>query len=243
MRTRFLIPLVILVVVLVAGCRAGNTVVNTTPADQSGITVSGHGEVQAPPDTATVDVGVQVTAANVGDARDRAATSADAVVTSLKNNGVDAKDIKTIDLSIQPQYQYGTNSVPKLIGYTVTNTVEAKIRKLETVSKAVDDAVTAGGNDARLSGLTFTVENKDQLIQQARQAAMNDARTKADQLAKLGGVSLGKPITISENQSTPPIPFAAPADAKTAQGGVPSTPIQPGTSTLTVDLQVRWALQ
>ena len=242
MRTWLVVLLAITALSLFAGCEAGSTVVNTTPADQSGITVSGHGEVQAPADTATLDVGIQVTAANVGDARDRAARSADAVVSSIKKNGVDDKDIRTIGLSIQPQYQYSKDNEPRITGYVVTNTVEAKVRKLDNLSKLVDDAVTAGGNDARLQGIRFSVEDRDKVLQQAREAAMNDAKAKAGQLARLGGVSLDKPLTITETESTPPSVLTADAAAKSIQAA-PSTPIQPGTSAITVDVQVRWSIK
>jgi uncharacterized protein len=243
MRYWFVLALAVPSLLLVSACGAGSTVVNTTPADQSGITVSGHGEVQAPADTATIDVGVQVTAANVGDARDRAAKSADAVISSIKKNGVDDADIKTIGLSIQPQYQYTKDNEPRITGYVVSNTVEAKIRKLDNLSKLVDDAVSSGGNDARFQGIRFSVEDRDKVIQQAREAAMNDAKAKADQLAKLGGLSLDKPITINETQSTPPTAFALATADKLAAGAAPSTPIQPGTSAITVDLQVRWSVK
>ncbi len=243
MRTWLVALLAITSVLLLAACEAGNTVVNTTPAEQSGITVSGHGEVQAPADTATLDVGVQVTAANVGDARDRAAKSADAVISSIKKNGVDDKDIRTVGLSIQPQYQYVKDNEPKITGYMVTNTVEAKIRKLNNLSKLVDDAVAAGGNDARLQGIRFSVEDRDKVLQQAREAAMNDAKAKAGQLAKLGGVSLDKPVAITETQSTPPNVLAADLASKAAPATGVATPIQPGTSAITVDVQVRWSLK
>ena len=243
MRTWLVALFAIPALLLFTACKAGNTTVNATPPDQSGISVSGRGEVQAPADTATIDVGVQVTAASVGDARDRAAKAADAVVSSIKKNGVADPDIKTVGLSIQPQYQYTKDNEPKITGYMVTNTVEAKIRKLDNLSKLVDDAVSAGGNDARFQGIRFSVEDRDKVIQQAREAAMKDAKAKADQLAKLGGVTLDKPLTISESQSTPPTIQAAAADAKLAVGAAPSTPIQPGTSSIIVEVQVRWSLK
>ena len=161
--------------ILFGACQ-GDTTVNSQPADQSGITVTGHGEVEAPSDTAFLDIGIQVTAANVADARDQAAKAADAVISAIKKNSVDEKDIKTIGLSIQPQYQYSNDKEPKITGYTVSNTVEARIRKLENVSKIVDDGTAAGGDTTRLNSIRFAIDDDSKLLSQAREAAMNPRR-------------------------------------------------------------------
>ncbi|MBA4181552.1 MAG: hypothetical protein C0506_13260 [Anaerolinea sp.] len=240
-RKLLLLPAILAGTLFATACTDGTTV-NTAPADVSGITVTGRGEVEAPSDTGFFDVGVQVTAATVEDARNRAAASADAVIKSLKSNGIDQKDIKTTNLSIQPQYDYKNGSEPKITGYIVTNTVEAKVRKLENFSKIIDDAVKAGGNDARLQGIRFGIEDNEKLIEQAREAAMKDAKKKADQLAKLGGVSLGDPAAINETQTTEPPPKFARAVPATGLADA-ATPIEPGTGAVIVQISVRWALK
>lgn len=240
-RKLLLLPALLAATLLLTGCE-GSTTVNTAPTDLSGIAVSGLGEVEAPSDTGYFDVGVQVTATTVEAARDRAAASADAVIKSLKTNGIDQKDIKTTNFSIQPQYDYKNNSEPKITGYMVTNTVEAKVRKLDNFSKIIDDAVKAGGNDARLQGIRFGIEDNEKLVDQAREAAMKDAKKKAEQLAKLGGVDLGDPIQISETQSTALPPEMA-RDSKAIGAAEVATPIEPGTGKVTVHVSVRWALK
>lgn len=224
-------------------CKGDSTTVNTPSAsDTTGITVSGHGEVQAVPDTAFLNIGVQSTAANVADARERAAKAADAVISSLKKNGVADKDIQTTGLSIQPQYDYKNPGEPRITGYVVSNTVTARVRKLDTLSTIIDDGVAAGGDDVRLQGISFKVEDNAKVLEQAREAAMKDAKSKADQLAKLGGVKLGAPQAITETQSTPPQPLAADSMRAQAAAGGTATPIQPGTNSITVDVQVRWGI-
>ena len=215
----------------------------TTGGDAAGVLVTGHGEVETPPDTGFFDVGVQVTATSVADARDRAATSATAVISSLKGNGIDARDIKTTGLSIQPQYDYGKNgNEPRITGYMVTNTVHATVRNLDSFTKVIDDAVAAGGDDVRVQGIRFGVDDMDKAKEQAREKAMNDAQTKAEQLAKLGGVTLGKPIAISEVQQQYQ-PYAPAADMYANRSAAQATPIETGTNTIAVDVTVRWALQ
>lgn len=224
---------------VLAGC-GDKTTVNNQPTETSGVTVSGHGEVDVPPDIGFVTVGVQSTAPTVAAARDAAAEAADALVSSLKKNGIAEKDIQTTGLYIQPNYDYA-RSTPQLTGYTVTNTVTAKVRKIDTMSKVVDDAVAAGGDSVRLQGVSFGVEDSDKAKQDAREKAMADAKAKAEALAKLGGVSLGKPVTIAETQASSSV-ASADKDGDFAAGNV-STPIQTGTNKVSVDIAVRWAIE
>lgn len=229
-----------LAVLALSAC-GGKTTVNNQPAETSGITVSGHGEVDVPPDIGFVTVGVQSTASTVADAREAAAQSADALVSSLKKNGVAEKDIQTTGLYIQPNYDY-SKSTPRLTGYTVTNTVTAKVRKIDSMSKVVDDAVTAGGDSARLQGISFGVEDSDKAKQDAREKAMANAKAKAEALAKLGEVTLGKPVTIAETQGSTTVP-SVDKGAGDYQSGGSSTPIQAGTNKVSVDVTVRWAIE
>ena len=228
-----------------AGCgdTSGDTIIQPS-TEAPGIAVSGKGEVQAPPDTGFFDVGVSVTATTVADARDRAAKAADAVIGSVKKNGVDNKDIKTTQFRIDPMYDYGKNGgTPRITGYTVTNTVEVKVRKLDNFSKIVDDAVAAGGDQVRIQGIRFDIEDSAKLLEQAREAAMKDAKEKADQLARLGGVKLGTPLAISEQQSSSPPPILS-RDAKgIAASEVAPTPIEAGTGSVVVNVEVRWGIE
>jgi len=228
--------------VALAGCEGNTTVTVPSNTDTTGVSVSGHGEVQAPPDTGYIDVGVQVTKPTVAEARNDAATSANAVIAAIKKDGVADKDIQTTDLSIQPQMDYSkSNAAPTVTGYTVTNTVTVKIRKLDDFNTIFDDAAAAGGDTARIQNVRFGIENNQPLLQQARTAAMNDAKSKADALAKAGGVSLGKVVSITESQSSPPPPVFANAAAAPATG-LSQTPIQTGTNSVIVDVQVRYAV-
>ncbi|MFN8508813.1 MAG: SIMPL domain-containing protein [Dehalococcoidia bacterium] len=228
-----------------AGCSGDDVTIESGGgnAETAGVTVAGHGEAHVQPDTGYFDVGVQVTAATVEAARERAAQLATTVIASVKQNGVDAKDVQTSNLSIQPRYDYSkTGSPPTITGYVVTNTITVTVRKLDGFSKLIDDAVKAGGNDARLQSVRFGVEDTAKAAEQARQAAMADAKSKAEQLAKLGGVTLGKPRSITETQgATPVYPASRSAGAPAADSGT-STPIETGTSKVTVDVTVRWAI-
>ena len=177
-------------------------------------------------------------------ARDRAATSLDAIVKTLKTNGVAEKDIQTQQLNIQPQYDYN-NGNQHLRGFQVTNTLSVTMRDINKTSQIVDDAVHAGGNETTIQGLAFTIDNPDDLKKQAREKAVADAKSKANTLAQSAGVSIGDAINISESSNTP-VFFDARAGLaadNAAPQTAPSTPIQPGELDVTVDVSVTWSIK
>ncbi len=237
----FLVSLVAVPFLGAVACNDKTEVIVPSAEQQTGISVSGRGEVQATPDTGFFSVGVEVTATTVGDARENAAKAADAVINAVKKNGVDDKDIKTTQFSINPRYDYRNGNQPKITGYAVTNMLQVKVRKLDDFSKVIDAAVKAGGNDTRVQSIWFDIEDTTKLLEQAREAAMKDAKAKAEQLAKLGGVVLGRPMMITEITATnPPVLYA-----EKAAGGVATdtaTPIQPGTGTVVVQVSVTWSI-
>lgn len=239
---RFIVTLSLLATALAfAGCTKGDSImVNASGDDVTGITVSGTGEVSAPTDTGYLSLGVQVDAATVAEAREQAARAAEAVIASLTSNGLEKRDIQTTQLAIYPRYDSrpAANGEPRITGYTVTNILEIKVRRLDSFSKVVDDAVAAGGDAARVNGIRFGIEDTEALAKQARELAVKDARAKAEQLAAATGVRLGEPLAISEVQSpAPPIVYA---EARTTAQG--ATPIEPGSGMVAVQVTVRWAI-
>ncbi len=226
-------------------CTRNDSTTVSAGNETTGIAVSGHGEATGTPDTAFFNVAVQVNRKTVAEARDDAAKSADAVISSIKQNGIDAKDIQTTGLNIQPEYVYPPNGgTPTVNGYVVYNNVSVKVRKLEQLSKVIDDAVAAGGDDSRLEGIRFDIEDRQKLEAQAREAAMKDARQKGEQLATLGGVKLGETEAITEIVVSDGtfFPLSAAAFARAPATGGGPTPIEAGTGKITIDVTVRWAI-
>ena len=209
--------------VLLAACgtAAGSTpqeiTVNTSEEATSGISVSGMGEVTGTPDTVEVGLGVSVLGETVDEAATTAAEKAQALIDSLTSNGVAEEDITTTDYSIYPEYDYSSNE-ERLIGYRVSNTVKAKIRDLDSTGAVLDAATVAGGDDVVVNGLSFSIEDNDELVAAAREAAWNDAMTKANQLAELSGQTLGEATTITETVSMPPVPIPYAAEAAVRPG-------------------------
>jgi hypothetical protein len=202
-----------------------------------GITVSGVGEAYAAPDMVEVHVGVSVLANTVGDATRTGAERANAVSSALTASGVATEDLTTTEYSIRPEYDYsGTNQ--RLLGYRVSNTIRAKLRDITSTGRLLDSIASAGGDDTRVNGLSFGVADETSLLGRARQAAWNDAKSKAEQLATLSGHTLGKATTITEMVQGPEWPMPRMLAADMAMSERASTPIQPGTSSVTVTLQV-----
>jgi len=229
----------LLLALLSAACEGDKVTVATQQAQSLGISVSGEGKVSGAPDIAVLTLGVSALAPSVKDARDQAASAMKGVVDSIKGNGVDGKDIQSSQFSIYPEYDY-RGDTQELRGYRVTNIVTAKLRNIDNTSKIIDDAVAAGGDLTQVQGIDFTIDDPSKLQDEARAEAVKDAQTKAERLADLAGVNLGKPISISESGAPSPVP-----SREALLGGAASdvSPIEPGEMEVTLDVQVLYAIE
>jgi uncharacterized protein YggE len=209
---------------------------------QRTVSVSGTGQVSATPDTAVVTVGVETQAPEASQAMSENNQKMSAVVSALEDAGVAAKDIQTQVIQLQPEYKQPspgatTPVTPTLVGYIATNLVQVRTQELDTLGELLDAAVQAGAN--RVQSISFEVSDSAALLDQAREAAWMDAQHKASQLAELAGAELGEVITITES-SQPPVPIVERAVSPAGAGGVP---IEPGTQTTQVNIQVTWQLK
>ncbi len=207
-----------------------------------GITVAGAGEANAAPDMVEIDVGVSVLADTVEDASRTAAERAEAVSSALTAGGVLAEDLATTEYSIRSEYDY-SSSKQRLLGYRVSNTVRAKVRDVASTGPLLDSIASAGGDETRVNGLSFGVADETSLLATAREAAWNDARAKAEQLAALSGHTLGKATAITETIEGPVLPMPRMMAADMAMSERTSTPIEPGSSTVTVTLRVEFGFR
>lgn len=212
----------------IAGCDSAAPV----SANPRQVTVVGSGEVQGVPDTLTADVAVESVAPDVTAAMNRSSERQRAVIDALQSRGVDAKDIRTTAVGLQPQY--GENSV--ITGYRASNAISVTIRRIDGASGDLAAIVTAGGNEARINSVSFSIADDSTLVNDARARAFNDARTRAQQYAELSGLSLGPVISISEvaDGGSQPVPQRAPMAA--------DVPLQPGQQTVGFSVTVVWEL-
>jgi len=229
-----------LVLAGLVGCTSGTDSPIYTSNQQEGIWVNGHGEVNAAPDIAILQLGISAQRASVADAQAEAATSMDRVMSALKSNGVADKDIQTQYFSIQQVTRWDQDKQEEIvIGYRVSNMVAAKIREIDKTGSIIDAVAEAGGDFTRIDGISFSIDDPSEYRIEARDEAMVDAKTKAEQLANSSGVRLGKPTYISESISYPV--YAQPP--RVAEGAVaPTTPISPGEMMVSIDIQVVYAI-
>lgn len=203
------------------------------------ISVSGEGLIEAKPDTATVNLGVQREAATTQAAMDAQARAMQGVIDALKAAGVKTEDIKTTQFSVQPIYAYPENRSPQLTGYRVTNMVTFSTRDLTGIGAMIDKAVAAGAND--VNGITFSIKDVEPLKAQAIEAAVKDARAKADAAAKAAGVRIKSVKTITIDGSFNPPVYSMEYRADMMKGAA-VTPIEAGTNTVRVTVSVLFGI-
>lgn len=212
----------------------GTTIV--VSQQNTGIWVSGQGRMSVAPDVSLIYLGVEVEAATVEEAQAEAAEAMTDVINSLTQNGVDEADIQTQNYSIYTVYDWNDDG-RKLVGYRVTNTVEAKIKTISETGEIIDDAVKAGGNYIRVNSVAFTVDDYTQYYSQVRELAVEDAKNKAEELAELNGVTLGKVTYITEGSFSAPLKYDN-ALRDIEELGASTTPISPGELEIYLSVQI-----
>ena len=207
---------------------------------QSGIWVTGVGQMTAAPDIATINGGVEAVAKTVSEARGMAAEAMDALMKALTARGIEERDIQTTRFSIYPEYQYDRDKDrSELVGYRVNNQISVTIRNLDQVGMVIDDMVEAGGDLARFNGIHFGLDDSKPLEVEARKLAVEDMTAKAMQLADNAGVSLGDLVFISESVGASPRvdDFLEYATFEAEQSSAVDTPISGGELSVTITVQ------
>lgn len=201
------------------------------------ISVTGEATVQVAPDQAQIDGGVATDAKTAREASDANNAAMGKVLLALKSAGVDEKDYQTSRLSLQPQYAPNRSGPSPIVGYRAANRVTIRVRDVTKVASMIDVLVGAGAND--IGGINFMVSQASKLLDDAREQAIADARRKAQIYAKAAGVSLGEPLSITEEGSGTPM-----FRAKVAGGMAASAaPVAQGEETLSVTVHVSWTIK
>lgn len=201
------------------------------------ISVTGEATVSVAPDQAQVDGGVTSEAKTAREASDANNSAMGKVLLALKGAGIDEKDYQTSRLSLQPQSTPNrTGGAPAIVSYRASNRVTVRLRDVTKVASVIDALVGAGANE--IGGINFVVSQASKLLDEAREQAISDARRKATIYAKAAGVELGAPLSISEEGAPGPVPYR-----KMSAGVAASAPVAPGEETLSVTVNVSWAIK
>lgn len=215
-----------------------------------GIRVSGTGTVSVEPDVAILQVGVEVFAGKVSTARSEASKAMDSVVSVLTNEGIEEKDIQTTRFSIYPRYDYEEVTIngkrigtQVLTGYTVNNTVKAKIYEIDKVGQIIDKSADAGGDYVRINGVDFTVDDPSPYQTEIRKMAVEDAVEKAQEYALLTNVELGPVIELNEmNSGSMHSPYEADYGMR-MMASAPTTSISTGQLEISLSVNTLFAIK
>lgn len=221
------------------------------------VTVEGEGKVDARSNVTSFTASVVTSASDAKEAEQKNSRKVAALVSFLKQNGIEEKDIKTQNFSIYPQYQYFdtppcileptsegiTKPCPpyqpsRIWGYEVRNSVEVKVRDLAKVSELLRGVITAGASE--VYGPSFSIEQSDALKTEARRKAIENARQKAQTLARDLNVRFGRVVDFHETSGDFPIYARA---FEGGGGGAPLPPIEPGSEEVRISVSITYELK
>lgn len=200
------------------------------------ISVTGEATISAAPDLAQIDGGVTNEAKTAREASEANNKAMGLVLLALKSAGIPEKDYQTSQLSLQPQYAPNKTGPSPITGFRASNRVTVMVRDVAKVGSVIDTLVTNGAND--IGGISFMVAQPSKLLDEARPKAIADARRKADIYAQAAGVTLGAPLSISEESSPSPVTYR-----KMSAGLASPAPVAPGEETLRIAISVSYEIK
>ena len=218
-----------------------------TAADESDpkttlVTVSAHAEARRPPDIAVLSTGVVSLAPDANGAIRGNAEKMSGVVAAIRAAGIADKDVQTTGVSLNPDYQYLANRAPRIKGYYASNTVNVTVRNIGRLGGILDALVATGAN--QINGPTFNIDDKDAVLDEARETALAKARARAEGYAKRLGLRVRRVISIDETSGRgAPMPgYARGGAVEQAATTNASAPISPGENVLSLSLDVVYEL-
>jgi uncharacterized protein YggE len=201
------------------------------------VSVSATGSVVAVPDTAYITAGVLTEGDTAREALGRNNATTAKLIDGLKAAGIAAKDIQTSQLNVSPRYTQAKEGRPATVsGYTVSNQVRVTVRDVKRLGEILDQAITLGAN--QMHGITFEVSTAEQLKDDARKLAMQNARRRADLYATAAGAQLGPVLRISEDVTDAGRPML-----QKSRVALSAVRVEAGTQTLEVEVHVTYALK
>ena len=173
------------------------------------------------PDRATLAIGVQTKAATAAQASADNAHKQRAVIDALKSLGISDQQISTVEYSVYPESAPTTadERTPRIIGYTVSNTVRVDVQHVDRLGAVIDAALGHGAN--AINSLDFSSSNEDEARRAALALAVQHARGDAEAMARGAGGRLGELVDLTSQAGARPIQFAQ----RMAIGAAASTPI------------------
>lgn len=205
------------------------------------ITVVGEGVVSVEPNVARTNIGVEVVRPSVEEAAGENSRIVDALLTTLKELGIDEKDIQTGSFNVFAERYFGGPQNEEEVQYRVSNSVTVIIRDLDKVGEVLDASIKAGANN--IYGVEFLLEDATAARSEARKLAVESAKANAEELAALTGVKVGRILSISEVIGSGGGFYGNSISAfQLGLGGSGAPPVQPGQLRITMQLQITYEL-
>ena len=229
---------------LALGAAAMPTHAQTLPAavstDGTLLSVSAQAETTRVPDIAHLSTGVVTHAADANAAMRANAAQMTRVVDAIRKAGIAERDIQTSGVNLYPQYRHTENQPPTITGYQASNTVNITVRDIDKLGPIMDALVASGAN--QVNGPSFDIDDKDGALDEARKAAIEKARARAEMYAGTLGMRVRRIVSISEGGSFgPPVPMPMMAMARMEKAQA-DTSISPGENTVSANLDVVFEL-
>jgi uncharacterized protein len=200
------------------------------------ITVTGHGTVKVTPDVADLWLGVQATAKTGDEVMATIETKSQSLVNALKELGIAAEDIQTSGLSLYPNYGQNGRTIT---GYSASVDVSVRARQIDRIGGILDEVQGLVGDELTIGGISFSYEDPEAVLEQARVAALENARARAEQYAAAAGAEVGEIVKIVESPVPGAIPYAMELERVAADSEVA---IEPGSQELSVDVSVMFEM-
>lgn len=206
----------------------------TTTAKGSSFDVTGDAETNVSPDEATVSLGVNIVETTVKAAQDKANMITTAILSEMDSLGIEKEDVKTENYSLFPNYDFSDNR-QRVVGYSVNTSVVVKVRDFDKLNQVIDAATAVGANQVGNISFDLSADKRLEVEEGLRAEAVEEAKTKAESLAKAAGIRLGRVVNVTEQQDAPKAflrsqeVMLAPADSG---GAAAPTQVEPGTSTI-----------
>lgn len=208
------------------------------------VTVTATATAERPPDQALLSLAVESTGRTAQTASQANAEKMEALVSALRRAGIPGDRIRTTSYQLHPEYatpRPGSDHEPEITGYRAMNMVQVEIDQIDRVGAVIDAAIGTGAN--RIAGLHFRLRDPEPARRDALRNAALAARAQAEALASAAGQRLGPLLALSTGPITPPPrPFLA-AEARALAVDVASTPIEPGTLTVTATVTAVYQLE
>ena len=238
----FILTFIAILAMLLSACASTALAQSGSETDQAEtrtISVNGSGTVSIIPDLATISIGVHTEGKDAAEAVSGNNTQTEKVMTALTDFGIASKDIQTSNFSIYPRQDLGPNGEQQGITYAVDNTVTVTVRELDTIGEVLNAVVQAGANN--INGIQFDVNDRESAYQQALDAAVENAASRASVLAKAAGVELGDVQKIETNISGGGTP--APMERAYALSAASDVPVSAGEMLISVEVQMVYGIR